>query len=77
VFLQEQGIAEKKVVQFVVRLLLESKKALQGYVAIDNAIRQISQWHYSLYIVMQQLFHCSLQTTTASQQQWWEEKWDE
>jgi hypothetical protein len=56
--------------------LLESKKTLQVHVAIDNAIRQIPQRHSSFYIVMQQLFHRSLQTSTASQQQWWEEKWD-
>ncbi len=55
------------------RSRLESKQTLRVHVAINNAIRQISQWHYSFYIVMQQLFHRSLQTTTASQ----EEKSDE
>jgi hypothetical protein len=46
---------------------------LRVHVAINNAIRQIPQWHYSFYIVMQQLFHRLLQTTTALQ----EEKSDE
>ena len=57
------------------RSLLEAKKTLRVYVAVDNAIRQIPQLLYSFYTVMavQQLF----QTRTTASQQQWEEKWDE
>lgn len=39
-----QWVAEMKVAQFVETLLLQSKKALQVYVNINNAIRQRPRW---------------------------------